>query len=114
MKIAVFNIGKILTGDIASPVAAGDTIVMADGKIVSIGRGGDAADCDVAIDAAGMMAMPGLVDSHVHITFGDYTPRQKTVGFLESYIHGGVTTCISALEVHDRSRTICGPRLPAP
>jgi len=109
MKLAIFNIAKILSGDIAAPVAAGDTIVIDGGKIVSVGTGGDASDCDVAIDAGGMMAMPGLIDSHVHITFGDYTPRQKTVGFLESYIHGGVTTCISASEVHVPGR----PRDPA-
>ncbi len=108
MKVAIFNIAKILSGDIAAPVAAGDTIVADDGKIISIGSG-NAPDCDVAIDAGGMMAMPGLIDSHVHITFGDYTPRQKTVGFLESYIHGGVTTCISASEVHVPGR----PRDPA-
>jgi enamidase len=36
----------------------------------------------------------------VHITFGDYTPRQKTVGYLDSYLHGGVTTAITACEVH--------------
>jgi enamidase len=36
----------------------------------------------------------------VHITFGDFTPRQQTVGYLESYLHGGVTTAISASEVH--------------
>ena len=100
MKIAVFNIGKILSGDISFPVLPGDTIVMTNGKIAAIGAGRDVRDCDVEIDAAGMTAMPGLIDSHVHITFGDYTPRQKTVGFLESYIHGGVTTCISASEVH--------------
>lgn len=109
MKVAVFNIGKILSGDIASAVAAGDTVLMEDGKIIAVGTGGDVGDCDVAIDAAGMMTMPGLIDSHVHITFGDYTPRQKTVGFLESYIHGGVTTCISASEVHVPGR----PRDPA-
>jgi enamidase len=109
MKVAVFNIGKILSGDLAAPVARGHTVVMAEGKIVSVGNGGDVADCDIAIDAAGMMVMPGLIDSHVHITFGDYTPRQKTVGFLESYIHGGVTTCISASEVHVPGR----PRDPA-
>lgn len=108
MKVAIFNIAKILSGNITSPIAAGDTIVMDDGKILSIGTG-DAPDCDVVIDAGGMMAMPGLIDSHVHITFGDYTPRQKTVGFLESYIHGGVTTCISASEVHVPGR----PRDPA-
>jgi enamidase len=109
VKVAVFNIGKILSGDLAAPVAGGDTIVMEDGKIVAVGTGSDVKDCDVAIDAAGMMAMPGLIDSHVHIAFGDYTPRQRTVGFLESYTHGGVTTCISASEVHVPGR----PRDPA-
>jgi enamidase len=108
MKIAIFNIAKILSGDIAAPIARGDTIVTDGGKIVSIGSD-NVPDCDVAIDAGGMMAMPGLIDSHVHITFGDYTPRQKTVGFLESYVHGGVTTCISASEVHVPGR----PRDPA-
>jgi enamidase len=108
MKIAIFNIAKILSGDIAAPITRGDTIVTDGGKIVSIGSG-NVPDCDVAIDAGGMMAMPGLIDSHVHITFGDYTPRQKTVGFLESYVHGGVTTCISASEVHVPGR----PRDPA-
>jgi len=108
MKVAVFNIGMILTGDIAAPVASGDTITMEGGKIVSIGSGGSG-HADVVIDAGGMTVMPGLIDSHVHITFGDYTPRQKTVGFLESYVHGGVTTCISASEVHVPGR----PRDPA-
>ncbi len=108
MKIAIYNIAKILSGDIAAPIAPGDIIVTDGGKIVSVGSG-NVPDCDVAIDAGGMMAMPGLIDSHVHITFGDYTPRQKTVGFLESYIHGGVTTCISASEVHVPGR----PRDPA-
>src|ERR1700728_2241156 len=109
MKLAIFNIGKILSGDIAAPVATGDTIIVDGDKIAAVGSGGSVADCDVEIDAGGMMAMPGLIDSHVHITFGDYTPRQKTVGFLESYIHGGVTTCISASEVHVPGR----PRDPA-
>ena len=109
MKLAICNIAKILSGDIAAPVTAGDTIIVDDGKVVAVGSGGDVAACDVAIDAGGMMAMPGLIDSHVHITFGDYTPRQKTVGFLESYIHGGVTSCISASEVHVPGR----PRDPA-
>jgi enamidase len=108
LKIALFNIARILSGDIDSPIVAGDSIVIDDGKISLVGTG-NAPDCDVAIDAGGMMAMPGLIDSHVHITFGDYTPRQKTVGFLKSYVHGGVTTCISASEVHVPGR----PRDPA-
>jgi len=43
---------------------------------------------------------PGLIDSHVHVTFGDYTPRQRTVGISKAYLHGGTTTAISASEVH--------------
>ena len=102
MKTAIVNLGTILTGDWREPVVAGDSIVMSDGKIVQVGTvsASQVAQCDVVIDADGAIAIPGLIDSHVHITFGDYTPRQRTVGFLESYIHGGTTTSISASEVH--------------
>ncbi|HEV2508435.1 amidohydrolase family protein [Bosea sp. (in: a-proteobacteria)] len=102
MRTAIVNLGTIVSGDLAAPIVPGDTIVTADGLIESVGTASAAAvaNCDVVIDAGGATAIPGLIDSHVHITFGDYTPRQKTVGFLESYVHGGVTTAISASEVH--------------
>jgi enamidase len=102
MKVAIVNLKTILTGDWREPYTAGDSILTEDGKIVSVGTASPAAveSCDVVIDADGATAVPGLIDSHVHITFGDYTPRQKTVGFLESYVHGGTTTSISASEVH--------------
>lgn len=102
MRTAIVNIASILSGDIDYPVIPGDSIIMEDGRISSVGDGSAASldSCDVVIDADGTVAIPGLIDSHVHITFGDYTPRQKTVGFLESYVHGGVTTSISASEVH--------------
>ena len=102
MRTAIVNIGTIVSGDWQAPLVKGDTIVMADGVIESVGTAGvpQVESCDVVIDAGGTTATPGLIDSHVHITFGDYTPRQKTVGYLESYLHGGVTTAISASEVH--------------
>ncbi len=102
MRTAIVNIGTIVSGDWEKPITPGDTIVMAEGKIESVGTASAAAveACDVVIDAGGVTAAPGFIDSHVHITFGDYTPRQKTVGYLESYLHGGVTTAISASEVH--------------
>src|SRR3984957_17285935 len=102
MKVAITNLCTIVSGDWRAPVVKGDPVIAHDGKIASVGTA-DAAEveaCDVVIDAGGMTAMPGLIDSHVHVTFGDYTPRQRTVGFLESYLHGGVTTSISASEVH--------------
>src|SRR5436190_11954951 len=102
MRVAVTNIGTIVSGDWRQPFVAGDTVITDAGKFVSVGTASAAEvdSCDVVIDADGTTAIPGLIDSHVHITFGDYTPRQRTVGFLESYVHGGTTTAISASEVH--------------
>jgi enamidase len=100
MKVAIHNLGAIVSGDWHDPFAVGDTIVTQDGRIVSVGGATSADDADVVIDAGCMTAIPGLIDSHVHVTFGDYTPRQRAVGYLESYLHGGVTTAISASEVH--------------
>src|SRR2546421_6829812 len=102
MKVAVCNLGQIVSGDWYNPFVTGDTIVTDAGRIASVGTASAQAveSADVVIDAGGMTAIPGLIDSHVHVTFGDYTPRQRTVGYLESYLHGGVTTAISASEVH--------------
>ena len=102
MKVAITNLGTIVSGDWRAPFVKGDTVITQDGRIATVGTASAAEveACDVEIDAGGMTAIPGLIDSHVHITFGDYTPRQRTVGYLESYLHGGVTTSISASEVH--------------
>ena len=102
MRVAIVNLGAIVSGNWHSPLAIGDVILIENGRITDVGWASDDAinDADVVIDADGMTAIPGLIDSHVHITFGDYTPRQRTVGYLESYLHGGVTTAISASEVH--------------
>src|ERR1700754_902116 len=102
MKVAIVNLGQIVSGNWRNPFVAGDTILTEGERIVSVGTApaGAVERADVVIDAGGMTAIPGLIDSHVHVTFGDYTPRQRTVGYLESYLHGGVTTSISASEVH--------------
>ena len=101
MRTAIVNLGTIVTGDWREPFAKGDSIVMVDGQIVDVGvASANVMDCEVVIDADGATAIPGFIDSQIHNTFGDWTPRQKTVGFLESYTHGGTTTAISASEVH--------------
>ena len=102
MRTAIVNLGRIVTGALDVPFATGDGILMQDGRITAIGTlpADVVAACDVVVDAAGTTAIPGLIDSHVHITFGDYTPRQSVVGYLESYLHGGTTTAITASEVH--------------
>lgn len=101
MRTAIVNLGTIVTGDWREPFAKGDSILMVDGQIVDVGvASANVMDCEVVIDADGATAIPGFIDSQIHNTFGDWTPRQKTVGFLESYTHGGTTTAISASEVH--------------
>ena len=99
MKVLIRNIGQIVSGDIARPLMDGDSIVATDGKIVAIGRGLDE-DADTVVDARGSTVVPGLIDSHCHPVFGDFTPRQRTIDFIESGLNGGITTMISAGEVH--------------
>ena len=101
-KVVIRNVGLMLSGDIDRPILDADTVVVRDGRIAAVGRG---ADCDtstpdVLVDARGTTLAPGLIDSHVHPVFGDWTPRQGQLGWIDSTMHGGVTTMISAGEVH--------------
>jgi enamidase len=111
-KLVVGNIGLLLSGALEAPILDADTIVAEGGRIVAIGKH---ADCDVGnarvlIDAHGCAVSPGLIDSHVHPVFGDWTPRQGQFGWIDSFLHGGVTTMVSAGEVHlpGRPRDIVG------
>ena len=101
-KVVIRNIGLLLSGDLDQPILEADTVVVVDGIITAVGR---EKDCDTAlpdtlIDARGCCLAPGLIDSHVHPVFGDWTPRQNQIGWIESTMNGGVTTMISAGEVH--------------
>jgi len=99
VKTLIKNIGQIVSGDIAAPLLEGDAIAIEHGKIVAVGRGLDG-EADTVIDARGTTVVPGLIDSHCHPVFGDFTPRQRTIDFIESGLNGGITTMISAGEVH--------------
>ena len=101
-KTLLTHIGTLVSGDISDPILKADAVLIADGKIAAVGAAADlsAADVDLTIDCGGTTVTPGLFDSHCHVVLGDYTPRQKQSGFLESEVHGGVTTFISAGEVH--------------
>lgn len=101
-KVVIRNIGTLITGDIDRPLSDADTIVVVDGIITQVGR---EQDCDTAqpttlIDAKRTTVCPGLIDSHVHPVFGDWTPRQNQLGWIDSTMNGGVTTMVSAGEVH--------------
>ena len=101
-KLVIRNIGLMLSGDLARPILDADTIVAIDGKIADIGRQSelDIAHADRVVNANGTCVAPGLIDSHVHPVIGDWTPRQNQIGWIDSFLNGGVTTMISAGEVH--------------
>lgn len=101
-KLVIKNIGLLLSGDLENPILEADTIVVADGRIAAVGRykDCDVEDADSVIDCRGTTLAPGLIDSHVHPVAGDWTPRQSQLNWIESSLNGGVTTMISAGEVH--------------
>jgi len=101
-KLVISNIGQILSGDLAAPILDGDTVVSVDGRIAAVGRFAelDTDQATTVIDARGVTLSPGLIDSHVHPVIGDYTPRQQQIHWIDSCLHGGVTSMISAGEVH--------------
>ena len=101
-SVVLKNIQTIVSGNIQNPIIEGDAIQVAHGLIKAVGRFEDMKidpDCQV-IDCDQMTVTPGLIDSHCHVVLGDYAPRQQQIGFLDSEVHGGVTTFISAGEVH--------------
>ncbi|MCP5071934.1 MAG: amidohydrolase family protein [Rhodobacteraceae bacterium] len=101
-KLIVRNIGLMLSGKMESPILNADCIIAIDGKITEFGfeKDLDTEGVDTAVDANGVTLAPGLIDSHVHPVIGDYTPRQQQLGWIDSTLNGGVTTMISAGEVH--------------
>jgi len=92
----------LLSGALEAPVSDADAILAEDGKITSVGKLADmdTEAVDVTVDAMGTTVAPGLIDSHVHPVIGDWTPRQSQINWIDSYMNGGVTTMISAGEVH--------------
>jgi len=101
VRTLIIGIGQIASGDFDAPLLDGNSISIVDGRIDAIGHDlADRAAADTVIDAHGTTVIPGLIDSHAHPVLGDFTPRQRTVDFIESSLHGGVTTMISAGEPH--------------
>lgn len=107
--LALTGAGTVLSGDYEAPVVPdADTVICADGVITAVGHRDALATeleaADAVVDADGSTVAPGLIDSHCHVVLGDYTPRQKTVDFLASYVHGGITSVVSPGEIHAPGR----------
>ena len=109
---AITNV-RIIAGN--GTVVPSGTIIVRGGKIVSAGA--DKADTKglKVIDAKGMTAMPGFIDSHKHVNAG---PDEK--GQMQSLLEAGYTTVLSGgsangadvmLRDHIESGMINGPRI---
>jgi len=113
-KLMIKNIGTLVSGNISNPVLNADTIIIEGGLIQGVGKEKslDTKGVDQVMDIGGMTITPGLIDSHCHPVLGDFTPRQKMLDFIESSLHGGVTTLISAGEVHlaGRPKDVAGTK----
>jgi len=98
-SILIKNIGTLVTGKLESPLRQANSMFIQQGVIQAIGNGLKTA-ADQTIDANGISAIPGLIDSHSHPSIGEYTPAQNSLSWITNYMHGGVTALISAGELH--------------
>lgn len=97
-RTLITDVGLLVPGDPALPLRRDTTLLIEDGVVAAIGE--DASSPDRVVSAGGLSVMPGLVDGHVHPTFGEWTPAQNASGWVHNYLHGGTTTMVSAGELH--------------
>jgi imidazolonepropionase-like amidohydrolase len=83
LKTVLIAGGNVIDGTGSAPQAKTDVLLKGD-RIVAVGKNLaiDAADSANAetIDASGLTVMPGLIDAHVHVTFGE--PRTNDELFM--------------------------------
>ncbi len=104
---------RVVVGD--GPVIENGSIVVRDGRIVSVRPGLPLEIAGAVIDAQGMTAVPGFIDGHKHINTGPLEQEQ-----MADLIENGFTTVLSgggpadgnlALIQHIESGLINGPRV---
>jgi enamidase len=107
---AIINVGAMISGDVRAPLHRARSVLIEDGRIAAVGPDDAAvARATTVIDANGMTLIPGLIDSHTHPAIGDFTPRLNAIGWIDSYLNGGITSMVSTGELHVPGR----PRDPA-
>src|SRR4030066_856751 len=113
-KLMIKNIGALVSGNISNPFLNADTLMIEGGLIQVIGKEKELDDRGIeqVMDVGGMTLTPGLIDSHSRPVLGDFTPSQKMLDYIDSSLHGGVTTMISAGEVHlpGRPKDVAGTK----
>ena len=82
--------------DVGTDIARG-SIVIEDGRIVSVAAGNAAAAGKPALDAGGRTVLPGYIDAHRHIINGDSDRwfREQSVARMQEFLDAGFTTLMS-------------------
>lgn len=110
--VAITN-ARIVVGN--GTVIESGTIVVRGGKIESVSAGSARTQGLRTLDARGMSAMPGFIDSHKHVNTG---PEEK--GQMQSLLEAGYTTILSGggpgdgnIELRDKidRGVVNGPRI---
>ncbi len=96
MKVAIFNAGKIVSGDWDKGILKADTVLIEDGKFTQIGYENEIhpEKADIRIDANGMVLIPGLIDPHTHLGFGEWGPENGMIGVALEALYQGTTTTV--------------------
>ena len=76
-SLEIRNLSGMVTGRLNDDILTPEVIRVENGLISGFEPGPDP---DVVLDAGGAVVCPGLIDSHAHVVFGDWTPRQGTLG----------------------------------
>ena len=97
-SVLIQNIGCLISGDINAPLVEADSLYIEDGLFREIGS--SRLQADLVIDARQNTVAPGLIDAHVHPSFGDWTPVQNATNWISNYMQCGITRMVSAGELH--------------
>jgi imidazolonepropionase-like amidohydrolase len=101
---------------------ANGSIVVRDGRIVSVATGAANARGLQVVDANGMTVLPGFIDAHRHIMRGDDETwfREESIVRMREFLESGYTTLMSGggpdpgileLERRIQSGELAGPRI---
>jgi imidazolonepropionase-like amidohydrolase len=87
------------------------TVIVADGRIVSVERGGDPPAAARTLDLAGRFLVPGLIDTHVHIATMDAARRALLSGVTTARSMGTGFFADVGLRELGRSGALEGPEI---
>lgn len=129
MTAQIIRNGQLIDGTGADPVANG-AVLVEDGKVSAVGADGSFSvpDGAVEVDAGGGTILPGLIDTHVHITGEGMnlaslltTPFSyrfyETIGYMRKTLDVGITTIRDAggadagIKMAVETGLITGPRM---